>query len=54
MATPDPDDDFIEEDPMTYRELHDALIGHLTRSERRKVLRAFQDAGLIVFLADVA
>jgi hypothetical protein len=45
------DAEFIDEDPMTPREIERALSGHLSRRERREAIKALKEAGLIVFRA---
>lgn len=43
------EDEFIDEDPMTNRELDEALAPHTTRSQRRAIIRILDQADLIVF-----
>jgi hypothetical protein len=43
--------EYIDEDPMTPREIERALSGHMSRRERRDLIRALRDAKLIVFRA---
>lgn len=41
--------EYIDEDPLTVREFEKALSGIMSRTDRRRLWRALEDAGLIVF-----
>ena len=41
------DDD--DDEPLTVREIDNALAPYLTRADRRRFIRAFKDAELIAF-----
>ncbi len=46
---PEEDDDFITEDPLEHREIEAELRPFLSRSDRRRLIKALYQAGLVVF-----